>query len=86
MPKKLFVGGLRWGTTDEVLRQGFEPFGQLEDAVVVTDRETGRSRGFGFVVFSQDADAKAAIEAMNGQEFDGRTIQVDEARERPPRR
>jgi len=85
MGKKLFVGGLAWGTTDEVLRQGFEQFGTLEDAVVVTDRETGRSRGFGFVVFAQDADAQSAIQAMNGQEFDGRTIQVDNARERPPR-
>ena len=85
MAKKLFIGGLSWGTSDETLRQGFEQFGEVQEAVVVKDRETGRSRGFGFVTFTQDADADAAVQGMNGQEFDGRNIQVDEARERPPR-
>lgn len=79
MAKKLFVGGLSWGTTDEVLRDGFSRFGQISDAKVISDRDTGRSRGFGFVTFEDDADADAAIEALDGQDFDGRTIKVNVA-------
>lgn len=85
MAKKLFIGGLSWGTSDETLRQGFEQFGEVQEAVVIKDRETGRSRGFGFVTFVNDADADTAAQQMNGKDFDGRAIQVDEARERPPR-
>lgn len=79
---KLFIGGLAWHTDEVALRQKFEEFGAVEEAVVVKDRDTGRSRGFGFVRFGQDADAEAAITAMNNVEFDGRTIRVDRASER----
>ncbi|QKX57409.1 uncharacterized protein TRUGW13939_04521 [Talaromyces rugulosus] len=76
---KLFVGGLAWHTTDETLRQGFESYGTVEEAIVIKDRDTNRSRGFGFVRFASDQDADAAIAAMNNQEFDGRVIRVDKA-------
>lgn len=85
MSKKLFVGGLAWATTDQGLQDAFATYGEVLEAKVITDRETGRSRGFGFVTF---ADGKAADEAragMDGTELDGRTINVDEARERSPR-
>jgi len=83
--KKLFVGGLSWNTTDDGLRQAFERFGQIVEAKVITDRETGRSRGFGFVTFSQDESAQQAINEMNGTQLEGRRIQVNEAQERAPR-
>lgn len=80
--KKLFVGSLAWGTSDQNLRDAFEPFGEVTDAKVITDRDTGRSRGFGFVTFSDEADADAAIEAMHGAELDGRNIAVNEAQDK----
>lgn len=83
MSSKLFVGGLSWDTTTEGLRQAFEEFGEVSDAIVVTDRETGRSRGFGFVTFTSSDDASAAREAMHGVDLDGRTIRVDTANEKP---
>jgi len=76
---KLFIGGLSWNTDDHSLRVKFEEFGPVEDAVVVKDRETGRSRGFGFVKFTNDDDATKAMHAMNDQDFDGRRIRVDKA-------
>lgn len=76
---KLFVGGLAWHTDDATLRQKFEEFGTVDEAVVVKDRDTGRSRGFGFVRFSTEADADVAMNAMNNVEFDGRVIRVDKA-------
>jgi len=79
---KLFIGGLAWQTDDVRLRQKFEEFGNVEEAVVVKDRDTGRSRGFGFVRFSSDDEATAAMNAMNDQEFDGRRIRVDKATDR----
>ncbi|OJJ48615.1 hypothetical protein ASPZODRAFT_130704 [Penicilliopsis zonata CBS 506.65] len=82
---KLFIGGLAWHTTDETLREGFEKFGSIQEAVVVKDRDTNRSRGFGFVRFATDEEADAAMQAMNNQEFDGRTIRVDKASERTGR-
>ncbi|MFO0744538.1 MAG: RNA-binding protein [Myxococcota bacterium] len=82
MAKKLFVGGLDWGTTDQSLRQAFERFGVVTDAKVVMDRETGRSRGFGFVTFEDNAQADAAAGAMDGQPIDGRNVRVNEAQER----
>ncbi len=82
MAKKLFVGGLSWGTDDHSLRNAFEEFGEVTDAKVITDRETGRSRGFGFVTFANDEDAQSAISSMDGQMLDGRTIKVNEAQER----
>jgi RNA recognition motif-containing protein len=83
--KKLFVGGLSWGTTDDGLRQAFERFGEVAEAKVITDRETGRSRGFGFVTFRDDAAADQAVQQMDGAMLDSRTINVNEARERTPR-
>lgn len=85
MPQKLFVGGLSWDTTDETLKRGFEEFGEVEDAKVILDRETGRSRGFGFVSFIDGAAADLAMKEMDGKELDGRTIRVNEANERAPR-
>jgi len=85
MGKKLFVGGLSWNTTDGGLRAAFEQFGEVEDAKVITDRETGRSRGFGFVTFVDASVIKAAIQGMDGKQLDGRSIRVNEAQERAPR-
>jgi hypothetical protein len=85
MSKKLFVGGLSWGTTDDGLRQAFERFGEVAEAKVITDRETGRSRGFGFVTFNDGAAADQAVKEMDGAMLDSRTINVNEARERTPR-
>ncbi|KAM4055082.1 RNA recognition motif domain-containing protein [Hirsutella rhossiliensis] len=79
---KLFVGGLAWHTDEATLRQKFEEFGPVDEAVVVKDRDTGRSRGFGFVRYTNDNDAESAIAAMNNIEFDGRTIRVDKASDR----
>jgi len=79
---KLFIGGLAWHTDEAALRTRFEEFGAVEEAVVVKDRDTGRSRGFGFVRYTQEQDAENAINAMNNVEFDGRTIRVDKASER----
>ena len=86
MGKKLFVGSLSWNTTDDGLYQAFSAFGDVTEAKVITDRDTGRSRGFGFVTFSDDEAAGKAIAAMNGSELDGRTIRVDEAHDRGGRR
>ncbi|ODM14678.1 hypothetical protein SI65_09867 [Aspergillus cristatus] len=82
---KLFVGGLSWHTTDESLRAGFEQFGVVEDAIVVKDRDSGRSRGFGFVRFASEQEADIAQQNLNNQEFDGRIIRVDKAADRAPR-
>ncbi|KAL8994727.1 MAG: hypothetical protein Q9188_006988 [Gyalolechia gomerana] len=79
---KLFIGGLAWHTDDNALRVKFEEFGQVEEAIVVKDRDTGRSRGFGFVRFSEEQNADTAAAQMNNVEFDGRTIRVDKASER----
>lgn len=89
MAKKLFVGNLAWGTTDDSLRAAFEQFGEIVSAQVLTDRETGRSRGFGFVEMTDDAAAEKAVAELNGTDLDGRQITVNEARpmgDRPPRR
>ncbi|MGE5253810.1 MAG: RNA recognition motif domain-containing protein [Planctomycetaceae bacterium] len=85
MAKKLFVGGLSWDTTDDGLRQAFAAHGEITEAKVITDRDTGRSRGFGFVTFVQDEDAKTAISKMDGTSLDGKTIKVNEAQEKSPR-
>ncbi|KAG8421101.1 hypothetical protein J3459_004009 [Metarhizium acridum] len=82
---KLFIGGLAWHTEEATLRQKFEEFGAVEEAVVVKDRDTGRSRGFGFVRYTQENDAQNAIAAMNNVEFDGRAIRVDKACDNSPR-
>ncbi len=82
MSKRVFVGGLAWATNDSGLRAAFERYGDLEDCKVMTDRDTGRSRGFGFVTFADESAAERAIDEMNGAELDGRTLTVNEARER----
>ena len=82
MSKKLFVGGLSWNTDDNGLRMAFEQHGEVTEAKVITDRDTGRSRGFGFVTFSDDTAADNAVEQMNGSELDGRALNVNEAHER----
>ena len=82
MGKKLFIGGLSWNTDDDGLRTYFEQCGTVEDAKVITDRDSGRSRGFGFVTFSTEEEAQNAVDQMNGSMLDGRTLNVNEARER----
>ncbi|KAI0553557.1 hypothetical protein F4679DRAFT_425338 [Xylaria curta] len=82
---KLFIGGLAWHTEEVTLRQKFEEFGPVEEAVVVKDRDTGRSRGFGFVRYTTETDADRAIANMNGVEFDGRAIRVDKASDAGPK-
>jgi len=78
--KKLFVGSLPWAVNDEALKEAFATYGNVISANVVTDRQTGRSRGFGFVEFENDSEATAAIEALNDSELDGRKIVVNEAK------
>ena len=84
MSKNIFVGSLAWATTSEGLEQAFSQFGVVTSAKVISDRETGRSRGFGFV--EMDSGGDEAIEALNGSELDGRQIVVNEARPREDRR
>jgi cold-inducible RNA-binding protein len=79
MSKKLFVGSLSWDTNDERLRNAFSTHGTISEATVISDRDTGRSRGFGFVTFEDDEAADKAVAALNGTELDGRTIKVDVA-------
>jgi len=86
MSKKVYVGNLSWDTNDQGLRAAFEQFGAVSEAVVITDRDTGRSRGFGFVTFDDDDAAMDAIGKLDGSTLDGRNIKVNEAREREPRR
>ncbi len=78
--KKLFVGSLPWAMNDEALKEAFASHGNVISANIVTDRHTGRSRGFGFVEFENDSEAAAAIEALDGSEIDGRKIVVNEAK------
>ncbi len=85
MSNKLFVGGLSWGTDSHGLRAAFETFGSISEAKVITDRDSGRSRGFGFVTFDNPADASTAMDATNGSELDGRTIRVNLAEDKPRR-
>jgi cold-inducible RNA-binding protein len=83
MGNKLFVGGLSWNTDDNGLRQAFEAHGAVSEAKVVTDRDTGRSRGFGFVTMGDASSASDAQGAMDGSDLDGRAIRVNEAHDRP---
>ncbi len=82
MENKLFVGSLPWAVDDAALGELFAPYGEVTSARVVTDRETGKSRGFGFVEYATDAEAAAAIEAMDGTDVEGRAIAVSVARPR----
>lgn len=83
--KKIFVGNLPYKTTDADLRDLFSQNGEVSEASIVMDREKGISRGFGFVVMTNDAEAEAAIEAWNGKELEGRALTVNEARPREER-
>jgi len=76
---KLYVGNLSFSTTEEALQNEFSTFGQVEEVAVISDRDTGRPRGFAFVTMNNDGEARAAIESLNGTELDGRTITVNEA-------
>ncbi len=82
---KIFVGNLSWGMTRDDLSEHFGKFGQVVDSIVLTDRETGRSRGFGFVTFSSPEEANEAVAAMNGHDVDGRQIRCNLATSRPER-
>jgi cold-inducible RNA-binding protein len=77
---KLYVGNLSFSTTEEALQAEFAAFGQVEEVAVISDRDTGRPRGFAFVAMGNDNEARAAIEALNGTDLDGRTITVNEAK------
>jgi RNA recognition motif-containing protein len=83
--KKLYVGNLTYGTTDSDLEQLFAQFGPVQSAQVIVDRETGRSKGFGFVEMDTEAQARAAIEGLHDQEINGRRLTVNEARPREER-
>lgn len=85
MATRLFVGSLSWNTTDDQLKDFFAGVGTVVSANVIVDRETNRSKGFGFVEMSTDEEAKAAVEQLNNKELDGRTIVVNEARPREER-
>ena len=89
MAKKLYVGNLSYDTTENTLKDAFSKAGSVESAIIITDKMSGRSKGFGFVEMASDDDANKAIEMWDGKELDSRTIKVNEARpmeERPQRR
>ena len=85
MAKKLYVGNLSYSTTSASLQEMFARFGTVESATVIEDRDSGRSKGFGFVEMSSDTEAQAAISALNGTQTDGRTLKVNEAKPRESR-
>ena len=85
MGKKLYVGNLSYDVDSSALEALFKPHGTVESAEVIADRDTGRSKGFGFVEMSSDAEAQTAIAALNGQEHDGRALKVNEAKPRESR-
>ena len=85
MGKKLYVGNLGYSVTDADLQQMFAPHGTIESAQVIMDRDSGRSKGFGFVEMSSESEAQAAISALNGQEHDGRALTVNEAKPKESR-
>ena len=84
MQNKLYVGGLAWATNNDGLEKAFSSFGTIEEARVITDRETGRSRGFGFVTFADENDAQKAL-SLDGTELDGRELKVNIAQEKQRR-
>ncbi len=83
--KNIFVGNLNFNTSEEDLRQLFEPYGQVDRVSIMTDRDTGRSRGFGFVEMANAEEGEKAIAALNGQEIGGRTLNINEARPKTER-
>jgi len=84
-PNKLFVGNLSWNSTQESVESLFSQYGTITDAALITDRMTGRSKGIAFITFETEEGAKAAMEALNGYELDGRQLIVNIARPRAPR-
>jgi RNA recognition motif-containing protein len=80
MSKKLFIGNIEWGATEEGLKELFGQYGEVEEAIIIKDRMSGRSKGFGFVTFANDEDADKAMEALNGHDLNGRALVVNEAR------
>ncbi|MFH1017635.1 MAG: RNA-binding protein [Pseudomonadota bacterium] len=85
MGKKLYVGNLTFSVTDSSLQAMFAPFGTVNSATIIMDRDSGRSKGFGFVEMSSDQEAQAAISKLNGTQIEGRAITVNEARPQEPR-
>ena len=85
MEKKLYIGGLSYDTTENVLKDTFAQAGTVESATIITDKMSGRSKGFGFVEMSSEEEAQKAIDMFNGKEIDGRTVTVNEARPMEPR-
>lgn len=83
--KKLFVGNLPFGATEDALRDLFAPFGEVQQVRIMTDRDTGKSRGFAFVEMAQDEDALKAVDGLSGKDFSGRPLTVNEARPKPER-
>lgn len=83
--QNLFIGSLAYATTDDTLKAHFETIGEVESARVITDRDSGRSKGFGFVEFKDDADNQKAVDQLNGKELDGRAISVNLARPKEDR-
>ena len=81
----IYVGNLSYDTTEQDLEAAFSPFGQVDAARLISDRYSGRSKGFGFVEMANNAEAEAAIQALNGKDLQGRTVTVNEARPREPR-
>ena len=82
----IFVGNLAFGSTDQDIRQLFEPYGAVDKINIITDRDTGQSRGFGFVEMPDSTAAKAALQGLQGKDLGGRTLTVNEAKPREPRR
>ncbi|MBN1242020.1 MAG: RNA-binding protein [Spirochaetales bacterium] len=85
MGKKLYVGNLNYNTYEGALRDAFQQFGNVVSAKIITDRDTGNSKGFGFVEMGSEDEARAAINGMNGLELDGRQLRVNEAMDKPRR-
>lgn len=85
MSTKLYVGGIPYSTSDDALKEAFQKAGNVVSATIISDRMTGRSKGFGFVEFENESDAEAAIEMFNGKDFEGRNLTVNHARPMQPR-
>ncbi|QJB55220.1 RNA-binding protein [Pseudodesulfovibrio sp. zrk46] len=85
MSKNIYVGNMAWSTTEADIRTAFEAYGEVSSVKLIEDRETGRPRGFGFVEMNNDTDAMSAIDALNGNNFDGRALTVNEAKPRVER-
>ena len=82
---QIYVGNMSYGTTESTIEELFSQFGEVESVKLITDRETGRAKGFGFVTMNDDAAANKAIEELNGKEYDGRTLRINEAKPREER-